>query len=152
MSAFVVDKAHINLMINAGLFSHDPLTWYHGDKHHKLEHSNTDEVGQMLLDECIKSVSYRYGDSEVTNLPGRADAEYIVPFKHKLAYNIPAVVVLKQIHCYQYQSCEHPDWEASEAYAYCKALEGRLIRNLPGYEEAPWGWEKWPEENLQRII
>lgn len=152
MSAWVVDKAHINLMVNAGLSTVDPLTWYHEGEHHKLEDSSIDEVGQMLLDECIKSVGYRYQDSEVTDLPGRVDASYVIPFKHKLAYDTPPVVVFKQIHCYEYQSCEHPEWETSEAHAFCRALESRLIRRLPGYEAAPWGWEEWPTENLVRLI
>ncbi len=153
MSAWIVDKAHINLMINAGLSPRDPLQWFHNGDWHKLEHGNTDQVGQMLLDECIRSVSTRYEDSPVTDLPGRADAAYLVPFKHKLAYGPPAAaIVFKQIHCYEYQSCETDDWEQTEAHAFCRDLEDHLIRRLPGYEDAPWGWETWPEENLIRLV
>jgi len=149
MSAFIVDKAHINAIINGGLFSRDPLSWYHGEERHKLEYETADQVGQMLLDECINSVMCRYEDSEVTNLPGRADAEYLIPFKHKLAYNpLPAVQLFKLIHCYEYQSCESNGWKTSEAHAFCRSLAGRLIRRLPGYDAAEWEWEKWPEENL----
>ncbi len=152
MSAFVVDKAHINALVNAGLGGRDPLTWYHNEKYHKLHYNNADEVGQMLLNECIRSVGARYQDSEVTDLPGRVDAEYLIPFKHKLSYNpLPAVTVFSLINCYKYQSCETDDWEQTEAYAFCQQLEGRLIRNLPGYDDAPWEWTQWPEETLKRI-
>ena len=100
----------------------------------------------MLLDECVRSVGERYNDSEVTDLPGRSDAEYLIPFKFKLGYNLPAVVILKQISCYEYQSCETDDWKDTEAYAFCQSLRHATIDRLPGYEEAPWGWEEWPKE------
>ena len=153
MSAFVVDKAHINAIINAGLSGHDPLTWYHDNEHHQLNYDNANEVGQMLLDECMKSVMYRYEDSFITDLPGRVDAEYLIPFKFKPSYDhMPAVQVFKLIHCYEYQSCEHPEWEDSEAHTFCQALERRLIYRLPGYEEAEWEWTEWPEEKPLRIL
>ncbi len=155
MSAFVVDKAHINALVNAGLSlpSRDNLTWYHDGKHHKLNCINVDEVGQMLLDENIKSVGHRYEDCEVTDLPGRVDAEYLIPFKHKLSYNpLPAVTVFSLINCYKYQCCETDEWEDSEAFAFCRQLEGQLIRNLPGYDDAPWEWLEWPEEKLVRLV
>jgi len=141
-------------MVNAGLaVQYKPLHWYTPDgESHSLTPENVDEVGQMLMDECIRSVGARYEDSSITELPGRNDADYILPFKFKMAYGYPPIVVLKQIHCYKYQSCESDDWKETEAYAFCQALKSATISRLPGYEEAPWGWEKWPEENLVRLI
>jgi hypothetical protein len=46
--------------------------------------------------------------------------------------------LLNAVHCYEYQACEHPGWETSEAHAFCKALERRLISKLPGYNDGPW--------------
>ncbi len=155
MSAFVVDKAHINALVNAGLglARRNPLTWYHNEEHHRLNDGNADQVGQMLLDENIKSVGHRYEHCEVTALPGRVDAEYLIPFKHKLSYNpLPAVTMFSLINCYRYQCCETDEWETSEAFAFCHQLEGQLIRNLPGYDDAPWEWAEWPKDNLQRIV
>jgi len=48
------------------------------------------------------------------------------------------VITLSLISCYEYQSCEHPEWRTSEARAICEALRKLAIRNLPGYDEAPW--------------
>jgi len=154
MSAFVVDKAHINAIILSGLAVHyKPMKWYHAGQWHELNHDNASEVGQMLLDECIRSVGARYEDSDITDLPGRTDAEYIIPFVFKLAYNPPTPVeALKLISCLEYQSCETDDWEASEAYAFCQALRHNTIDRLPGYEEAPWEWLEWPKETLTRLI
>lgn len=151
MSAFVVDKAHINAMIDAGLRTrYQPMRWYTKGKEmsSSLTEANASEVGQMLLEECIKSVAYRYEGSDIPDLPGRSDAEYIIPFQYKHFANPPTPVeILKIISCYEYQSCEHPGWKGSEAYAYCQVLRHSTIVLLPGYDEAPWGWEKWPRKH-----
>ena len=139
MSAFVVDKAHINAMVNAGLsVRYKPLHWYTKDEEsHVLNDENADEVGQMLLDECVRSVSHRYDDSPRTDLPSRSDAEYIMPFSFKPFYQpLPPVQMLKLISCYEYQTCEHQEWKDNEAHAFCHALRSATINRLPGYEEA----------------
>ena len=159
MSAFVVDKAHINAMVDAGLRAqYKPMHWYTRDEAgqitmHSLVDSNASEVGQMLLDECIRSVGARYEGSEITDLPGRTDAEYIIPFEFKLFLDPPTPVqVLKLISCYEYQSCETDDWETTEAYHYCHALRANTIDRLAGYDAAPWEWETWPADNLVRLV
>lgn len=153
MSAFVVDKAHINALVNAGLaVRYKPMHWYDKDGGHVLQPDNADEVGQMLLDECIRSVGYRYQNDSITTLPGRSDAEYILLFKFKLSYDLlPPVVILKLISCYEYQSCETDDWKDSEAYAFCQALRSATISRLPGYDEAPWEFTEWPQETLRHL-
>ena len=154
MSAFVVDKAHINAMIDAGLSVHyRPMTWYPKGENRQgsLTEINASEVGQMLLDECVKSVSYRYEDSDLTNLPGRSDVDYLLPFQYRRFANPPTLIeILKIISCYEYQSCEHPGWEDSEAHAFCQVLRVSTISRLPGYDEAPWEWTKWPEAMMER--
>ena len=126
MSAFIVNKAHINAMLQGAISvaQYSPnFTWYVGNDKRELTAFNTDEIGQMLSDENIKSVGYRYEDSELTNLPGRIDVEYLIPFQHHPMGKIPtAVELIKITHCYMYQSCEHEGWEGSNAKAFCKAL------------------------------
>ena len=147
MSAWVVSKAHINAMVDAGMHVHyRPFHWYPkgGDvgKSPTLTQETADRVGQMLLDECIASVSYRYDEGYPTRLPGKTNAEHVIPFQYKPLMNPPTPVeVLKIISCYEYQSCEHPQWEDSEAHCFCRALRKSTIDRLPGYDEAPWGWE-----------
>ena len=121
---------------------------------HELIHGNTDETGQMLLDENIKSVSYRYEDSPMTDLPGRMDGEYLLPFQFHPMGKVPKPIELIKItKCYKYQSCEHDEWEASEAKAFCDALIAHAIRDLPGYDEAPWEWEEvLPLNNVVRMV
>ncbi len=115
-------------------------------------------LGQRLLDERVASVHSRYPDTspDEGGLPGPRDAYYMGPYvwepylrsetrliAHGMARVIPppaaTVVIAKQIANYEYQSCEHDSWESSEAHAFCRALAERLLRSLPGWEEAPWG-------------
>ncbi len=152
MSSYIVDKAHINAMINSGLSNRDKLSWSHGDERYTLDYSNADDIGQILLEENIKAVQERYEDTAISDLPGRSDAEYLLPFQFKLMYGLSPVQNLKLIDGYEYQACDDTDWEKSNAYAFCEALRRHLIRKLPGYEEAEWEWTKWPAENLQRLV
>lgn len=154
MSAFVVNKSHINAMVQAA--SHARLGWYHDKQFRQVNSDNIDAVGQMLLDENVKSVGYRYEDSQLTNLPGMADAEYLIPFQSHFVYKrLKPVELIKIITCYEYQSCEHPEWHTSEAKVFCESLKSDAISNLPGYDEAPWEWtdeQYYKAENIQRII
>jgi hypothetical protein len=41
--------------------------------------------------------------------------------------------------CLDYQSCEHPEWENSEAYKLLEAIKGnRLVDDIAGSEHAVW--------------
>lgn len=158
MSAFIVNKSHINAMLQAGMaVTYEPFSWWHDGKRHILDGSTIDEVGQMLLDECVKSVCYCYEDHTITELPRRTNAEWLMPFKYKLTHRCPTPIeALKVISCYEYQSCEHDEWKASEAKAFCSALRHCTINRLPGYDEAA-GWE-WDDpaydeqETLVRLV
>lgn len=164
MSAFVVSKSHIDALIAAGLTGSYPLSWYHEGEHHQLKHDNASNVGAMLWAENVRSVEHRYSPPgreaiygegwETPNapLPGSYTRVEIVPevqpiempewvggymFKRpQRAYQ--GVEILKAIACYEYQSCEHDEWETSEAKTFCKALRSRMIQSLPGYDTAAW--------------
>lgn len=167
MSAFVVSKDHIDAMVQAGLSgSSFKLTWRHDGEHHELTHANADQVGAMLWAENVASVEHRYSppgreaiygegwESEADfDLPGKYRVETIAPGVAPIevpewigGYTFPLgrvkqlapVAVLKAIDCFEYQSCEHPEWEGSEARAFCEALRDDMIGRLPGYSEADW--------------
>jgi len=156
MSAFVVSKSHIDAMIRAGLTHmpkyNGPLTWYAKDPRNltvqemqdnfrQLTHETANQVGQMLIDECVKSVAYRYEDDNVTDLPGPTNAYWLIPYQLGFSCKTPTPVeLLKLVNCYAYQSCEHPDWHDSEAYRLCQSLKSFAINSLTGYDEAPWEW------------
>jgi len=158
MSAFIVNKSHINAMLQGAMAISQRYNtthrWHHNGEWHELTPENADEIGQMLLDENIKSVSYRYQDSSVTELPGQTDSEYLVPFQFHPMGKVPKPIELIKItRCYEYQACEHEEWETSEAKAFCDSVIDNAIGNLPGYDEALWEWEEiLPSNKVVRLI
>jgi hypothetical protein len=50
----------------------------------------------------------------------------------------------------RYQSCEHPDYEASLAAKILNELESEMIRRLT--HDAPWGYTRqWTEERRAEV-
>lgn len=157
MSAFMVPVEHVRAMINAGLRTEGegPLSWsirpltqdersraYEpgaawGPEMHALVSKTRREltretagaVGAMLLAQNRRSVNYRYAESDIEE-----------PYTHAPSSPREPVELLKAISCYEYQACETPDWEDTEAARFCQALRAHLIRQLPGYDEG----DSWP--------
>lgn len=122
MSAWIVSKKHIDLLVTAALSAkYMTAAGPVGD--------DPSALGLMLWRENHFSVNSRYNETRMpegykfTRFPGKIDP----------------VVVLKQIACYEYQSCEHDGWKTSDAFKFCQALTSEMINALPGYEAAPWG-------------
>jgi hypothetical protein len=86
----------------------------------------------MLLAQNRRSVDFRYAESDIEE-----------PYTHALSTTRTPAAMLKAIDCYEYQSCETPDWEDTEAARFCQALRAHLIHQLPGYDEADtWAIEE----------
>ena len=157
MSAYVCDRGHIDYLIQAALSrrlhpSHSCQTWiwdrnrtagtYKRGELRASDHAEADRVGQMLWDENVASVRFRYGDDDQP-LPGPIDCDYQYGrFRHSPYVSIDPVQVLKACDCLEYQSCEHDGWDASEAKAFIRSLRSAAWHALPGYEEATWGAPK----------
>jgi hypothetical protein len=148
LSAWIVSKVHIDLMVTAGLEfgSHGPLVWWHEAAQKRYELTDRDAVGRMLWAENLASVACRYPNDEDGERPGPldfrdSDVETYRFERVPLVFPDGAGAVAHNLACYEYQSCEHDGWVTSQAYAYCQALRGVLLYRLPGYNDAPWGFE-----------
>ena len=59
-----------------------------------------------------------------------------------------ALVVYKALQCYEYQSCEHPTWQKSEAFRMYEAASAFFAREAihsgmrEAYDRAPWGFSE----------
>lgn len=88
------------------------------------------EAANELYEENCNSLHARYGDDDFE------------PLNPPINY-VPTIdsmgVMAKQVSCYEYQACEHEEWENSKAYHMCQAIKEALLRNHPDYEDAPWG-------------
>lgn len=157
MSAFMVPTEHVRAMVNAGLRNreHDgPLSWsvrqltdderaraYQPGEPwgagidqvaletcHQLTRETAGTVGAMLLAQNRRSVDFRYDETDIEDV-----------YLHGRSSERPPAAMLKAIACYEYQACETPDWEDTEAARFCQALRFHLIRQLDGYDaEGVW--------------
>jgi len=140
MSAYMVDKAHIDALVR--LAERHQSSYYVREGYWvQVVGGNRNTVGQMLTDANVTSVMARYRGEKVENLPGRIDHWWTEPYRFggdlRTAPLTP-VQGLKAINGYVYQACEASTWETSEAHAFCEALRAALIRKLDGYEQAEW--------------
>jgi len=160
MSAFEVDKTHIDVMVSAALqrIHGDHLSWYHGDlpgtqpgeallsreealaamrnARREVTPATAEQWGATLLAECRASVNHRYAEDEI---------EEPYTFTEYVGHFNPAVM-LGVINCYEYQSCEHAGWKTSEARDFCEALRHRMIHQLPGYASPHLSDQRGPDE------
>jgi len=151
MSAWVVSKEHIDLLVTAGLDLPNrncvgsTLTWWLGDAQEELTDLNADMIGGKLWAENYASVEGRYPHRAATDdLPGPSDFEGTDTLTYQLTRTpgeLDPVVVIKAIKCYCYQSDAHSGWEASEAKVVVENLMAECISLLPGYAKAPWGFD-----------
>lgn len=147
MSAFVVGREHIRFLVEAGMTVqswqyNSPLRWRHNDESHTLPAGDPfqgERVGQMLWDACVDSVMARYPSDGADDLPGTT-GDYPYKYGRHDFILMPAdpLMVLQACRCYAYQSCEHPGWKESEAFAFVKALEGACVSKLIHGVEGGW--------------
>ena len=153
MSAFLVDRVHIDLLTDCVLrgpsgravspYDRWDLNSYLPDE----LRSDPDAIGRCLWVENLRSIHYRYpdtaSDTAGENRPGPvgvSDFEINGYTFTRQPYQMNAGEAAKAAACLRYQSCEHPEWEASNAARIIRDLEGMLVGMLPGYEGAPWDW------------
>jgi hypothetical protein len=158
MSAFMVSKVHLDFLLTAAMHleAHPPFDWYlhaepleallqgahergqpwgpgaigyAGARRRTLTPETADFVGTMLWAENRASVNHRYDEAE--------EVQWYTFTPHKGPFD--PVQVLKSVRCYDYQSCEHPEWEQSEAKSFCDSLTITAIYALPGMDDAVWG-------------
>lgn len=127
MSAYIVSNKHINVLVGYVLPDrYTPHYYFNGES--KVFEPKA--AGNILFAENARSVAYRYnGRTEVGGYTYRRIAS---------AAHYTGVQILKALDGYEYQACETPDWEKSEAFAICKMIRALTIRRLPGYEQADW--------------
>ena len=97
----------------------------------------------MLAAQNAASVRHRYKDADDEGvIPSWADQFYEYTPIPPLDPPPTVVELLKAVACYEYQACETDGWPDTEAFQFCEALRHGLIRLLPGFGDAPWGWDQ----------
>lgn len=147
MSAYICDPSHIGILAAYAAHERCVIREFEVMGEPVLI---AQTVARNLARENIRSVAHRYPNDTDGNRPGPClkDAEIeeaaAIYAAHFLArpQRLPAVQILKLVNCLMYQSCETPDWDDTVA---CKQLDwivSHAIRQLPGYEDAMWSFER----------
>lgn len=129
MSAFVVSPTHIDALLTfAQRPQYEAPACYYKGSVKVTFYDNLNAIGQILLDENVRSVNFRY--TEQTDSPA-----YLY---HPYRGNLPPVQIIKACDCLNYQSCETDDWKDTEAHLILDTIRERAINELPGMDEAEW--------------
>ena len=89
------------------------------------EKIDAERVFSLLLDENLKSVGYRYPDATtIGDWFDEGEAAFI--WENVPVQSHTATELLEFVACYEYQSCEHPEWETSTARELCRLLRAIL--------------------------
>jgi len=141
MSAFMVNKDHIDLLVSAAV-NWRCLDFYRAnqfpgapDKH------DVDQVGTALWAENARSLTAAYGKRGCNEMAGD---QYRTGYRYRdlqvrggANY---AVTILKACNCFDYQACETDDYHSTWAAKWIDNLRGHALHKLPGYDEAD-GWD-----------
>jgi hypothetical protein len=126
LSAFVVSKQDIDILVTAiaGLPGGAIV--------------NPDELGRLLWRENVASVDYRYNLAKRRPLELAGYNLAVETYTHQPLAAWPAAVA-RIAACYDYQSCEHDGYQASEARQFYLRIAAAFPETLPGYDDMPWG-------------
>lgn len=108
MSAYVVNDNTINTIL--GFADEYDLNAF--------DVKTKDDLGQILLDENYRSVNYRYGEDATPETYAYS------------RYTVKTLEALQYLSCLEYQSCETPDWETTQAFRLCARLRKNMVGRL----------------------
>jgi len=103
--------------------------------------SNRDLAGQLLLDENVRSVNYRYDYDEKRNPANSYRYSFVDLDAASVGMPIP-VLVLGSVRCLRYQSCETNDYPTTRAALLLDRIEAEACRRLISVHDAPWGFTR----------
>lgn len=145
---------HIDYLVDAA--KHYDISWYdHEDirsvpfvesqtYYRRARDTEDTEIGSVLVAEQLASVSHRYPDDSLDDLPGYIPDVGKEYEHHNTMLSMNPVFILHACNGYEYQSCEHPGWPKSEAFRIIEAIRSAAVSQLT--ETAPtMFWSLDPE-------
>lgn len=137
MSVMMLSQEHTNVMVWAATHFTDGYVFEYrnalGHWEVTTRERNRDELGQTLVDTNAGAYLVCNASAEPTY--------YEYTYSQPVRTDWEVLDVLKAVGCYEYQACEAPDWEGSDAQRICQKLTKALILRLPGFDDSPWGIE-----------
>lgn len=149
MSAFLLSYTHINVLITFAKAQRLVLPAPEAPKDISVSVDSYEralEFGRELIRENLRSLSFRYGDNPPCPARFTSTEQYLELYSfHPDSRGLvtrcgSAIAIIKATHCYDYQSCETPDYLKSWAAEVMRNIRDAACYLLPGYDEAPWGF------------
>lgn len=139
MSCFIVEHAHIDVIVTALIDSYESRGWSKVIAGEVPSTENADHIGTALLALNASSYRQRYGGNVQINM-----------HRFRRVVGLTTLEKLKAVSCWLYQSCEggcdkHPDFQAMREFERHLALEFATSR--PEYKDIPWSRN---ESNVDR--
>jgi hypothetical protein len=131
MSAFIVDKADVDLLVTAA--SAYAIRWSNGYSFGEATAPTRTTVGRMLWETNLAAVAHRYPSNTSGERPGPINLtdDDIHAYTWTCRGPTDPRTVEKVAGRYDYQACELPDYEQSEAVRFLT----ELVRAVRGYED-----------------
>lgn len=150
MSAWVVSCHHINLLVSSAIDQGVTFNFYRIGPLEMATEENAQALGLMLWTENVRSVVHRY------NLSGTPEQHDLVralsTYQFKMHTGIRAAAAASALTCYDYQSCECPDYEETLAALFVRRLRAAVGDRPRGYDAEPWGYDTEAEVEAAREI
>ena len=118
MSAFLCSNYHITVLAT---YAQRTNSFHNGE--------SIEAIGHILHTANLQSVNYRYQEHSTTTF---------TVDRRALVCRVFAIQIIKAARCLNYQSCEHPDYENSQACRILRDIIADAMCELPGYDEAQW--------------
>jgi hypothetical protein len=135
MSAWIVDRAHIDVLVQA-LAEGEHVT-----------DVDPDEIGRTLWRENLKSVAIRYPNDTDGTRPGPnsfRDGDVDTYTYRRPSKRITPDGVYAAVACYQYQCAEYEAWDQQTGAKWTttlrEALEASGVRKDRALDQNPWGY------------
>ena len=150
MSAYIVSPEHIKQL---ALFASERTGGY-GQGHCRVDPrylngakecsglTLANHYADILYQENVRSVRARYPDDKWDDLPGLIVKPIRVVCKPQDAVKVSVVAILKMCAGLEYQSCETTDYRSTLGFRLLDSIRGAAIKELPGYEDAPWDYNE----------
>ena len=144
MSAIMLHPVHVAALVDAaisrdgvsGPMSHDFGPGARNPGCRPCTHEDADYLGRILTETMQRSVSHHYRETKAKNgKTGYSHAAASAALRGRA--RLSEIKIGRALACYEYQTCEAPEWKGSEAERFGDELRAHLLRRL-GHECELW--------------
>ena len=131
MSAYLCNPEDFALLAAYALKPGAPRHFVNLAKKEYIDVEDAFDIAMILANENINSLEYRYPNygpagGFICGTLGEFLAEVRLAAAKRYDYN-DLVKIKEVLHCFDYQSCEHPEYRQSDAYHLVRCIKDQLL-------------------------